>query len=48
MFPGKVKIVKSKNWKDEENPNQKVMKYKLVQGCKFITTTDWKIEEKLG
>ncbi len=45
MESGKIKIVKAKSWKNPtENPNNKVLKFKVVQGCKFITTTDWYTE----
>ncbi len=37
MEPGKLKIVKAKNWKTETNPNNMEIEFKLVQGCKFIT-----------
>jgi hypothetical protein len=41
--PGTVKIVKAKNRRIEinENPNGLMRDWKLVQGWKFITTTDW-------
>jgi hypothetical protein len=40
---GKAKIVKAKNWANESvNPNKLFVQFKLVQGCKFIRTDDWK------
>jgi len=43
MEPGKIKIVKGKNWHHEHiNPNGKFRRWKLVAGCKFTgpTTAD--------
>lgn len=42
METGKIKIVKAKNWAGQENPNGLTLDFKLVQGCKFITLTDWR------
>ncbi len=37
MNPGELKIVKGKNWaKPGQNPNGKDIRFKLVDGCKFI------------
>jgi len=41
MDPGKLKIVKAKNWRTEANPNGMLYTFKLTDGCKFIH-----IEEK--
>jgi len=41
MDPGKLKIVKAKNWRTEINPNGILYTFKLIDGCKFIN-----IEEK--
>jgi hypothetical protein len=41
MDPGRLKIVKAKNWRTEVNPNGIVYTFKLTDGCKFIH-----IEEK--
>jgi hypothetical protein len=41
MSPGKIKIVKAKNWKTTENPNGLELEFKLVQGCKFIEDALW-------
>jgi len=41
MDPGRLKIVKAKNWRSEVNPNGIVYTFKLTDGCKFIH-----IEEK--
>ena len=35
---GKCKIIKAKNWRIDENPNQKEFRFDLLQGCKFIQT----------
>jgi hypothetical protein len=43
MNPGELKIVKAKNWAGPLiNPNNFKLKFKLVQGCKFIREGDWK------
>jgi hypothetical protein len=42
---GRVKIVKAKNWKGRENPNQKVRNFKLINGCKFVEQGGWHLEE---
>jgi hypothetical protein len=42
--PGKIKIVKAKNWAGTENPNGLQMDFKLAQGCKFIPQGNWKKE----
>jgi len=41
MDPGRLKIVKAKNWRTEVNPNGLRYTFKLIEGCKFIN-----IEEK--
>ena len=41
MDPGKLRIVKAKNWRTEVNPNGMLYTFKLTDGCKFI-----QIEEK--
>lgn len=47
MDPGKIKIQKAKNWADQTyNPKDMVLKFKLVGGCKFIVTEDWRKEEE--
>ncbi len=44
MGNGQIKIVKCKNWaNDERNPNGLSLEYKIVQGCKFIQQSDWSI-----
>lgn len=46
MDHGRIKIVKAKAWRDStRNPNGLVKNFKLVQGYKFSSTTDW-IDEK--
>jgi hypothetical protein len=45
MEPGKLKIVKAKNWRNDEiNPNGLVRAYRLGGGCNFKTTGDWSKE----
>jgi hypothetical protein len=47
MDSGKLKIEKGKNWANElVNPNNMYVEFKLVQGCKFIQSDDWKREER--
>lgn len=47
MDRGKIKIVKAKAWRDRSrNPNGLVKNFKLVQGYKFSSTTDWIQEDK--
>ena len=41
---GNLKIVKAKNWATEVNPNNLNIKFKLIQGAKFIRTSEWKKE----
>lgn len=41
MSPGKLKIVKAKNWKSSENPNGKQVTFKVVKGCNFILQKNW-------
>jgi len=41
MEPGKVKIVKAKNWACSINPNRLECDFKIVQGCEFHTMIDW-------
>jgi len=36
MDPGRLKIIKAKNWRTEVNPNGVVYTFKLTDGCKFI------------
>jgi hypothetical protein len=44
MGNGQIKIVKCKNWAQEDkNPNGLSLEYKIVQGCKFIRSSDWSI-----
>lgn len=43
MSPGRLKIVKAKNWvKSDVNPNRLECEFKLVGGIKFIQTSGWK------
>lgn len=39
--PGKVKIVKAKNWRTEVNPNGLFKTFKLVGGAKFVSESSW-------
>lgn len=43
---GIIKIVKGKNWAREDyNPNGISRSFKLIQGAKFVPTSDWKREK---
>lgn len=42
MEPGKLKIIKGKNWASEKNPNGMSIDFKLVNGCKFLNTSSWR------
>ena len=43
MEPGLIKVIKAKNWADGKvNPNGMQRGFKLVSGCEFVPTTDWK------
>jgi len=42
---GKAKIVKAKSWKGAENPNKKIVEFKLVHGWKFVPQGHWHSEE---
>lgn len=42
MEPGRLKIVKAKNWASQNNPNGLFIDFKLVNGCEFINTSSWK------
>ena len=35
------KIVKAKNWATSENPNGKMIRYKIYQGCNLYSKGDW-------
>lgn len=35
---GKCKIIKAKNWRTDQNPNQMEFRFDLLQGCKFMQT----------
>lgn len=41
MGGNEVKIMVGKNWVTESNPVGLVRSFKLVQGCKFIPTSEW-------
>lgn len=45
MSPGILKIVKAKNWKGIDNPNGKVVKFRIVQGSTLIQQTLWARED---
>lgn len=48
MEPGKLKIVKAKNWLNATmNPNGMCMEFKLAKGCYFKGTGTWRREETL-
>lgn len=38
---GVLKIVKAKNWATEVNPNGLCISFKIIQGAKLITTSEW-------
>lgn len=42
MDPGRITIVKCKEWRGTRNPNGLSMTFKLVGGWKFIETSSWK------
>ncbi len=42
---GVMKIVSAKNWTTHENPNGKVMHFKLVGGSQFLPQGEWASEE---
>jgi hypothetical protein len=47
MEAGKLKIVKAKNWiNDQINPNGHFIEWRLGGGCNFKATADWKREVK--
>lgn len=41
MYPGKLRIVKGKNWVGFDNPNGLEIDFKLSKGCKFFPTNQW-------
>lgn len=42
MEPGRLKIVKAKSWVDSsDNPNGKSIKFKILDGCRFIIESRW-------
>ena len=43
--PGKLKIIKAKEWRGTDNPNGKYKKFKLIQGWKFQPDEDWTDED---
>lgn len=46
MSPHRVRFAKVKAWANpEDNPNGKVLEYKLRAGCHFTVTRDWHHEE---
>jgi hypothetical protein len=42
MEHGKARIEKAKNWTSQINPNGLECQFKLIKGCKFIVTEDWR------
>jgi hypothetical protein len=44
--PGRLKIVKAKEWRGTENPNGKFKRFKLVQGWKFMPDPDLITEDQ--
>lgn len=48
MDPGRIKIVKAKNWVyAHRNPNSLIKEFKLLAGATFIETSDWHKENEL-
>ena len=47
LRPGTAKIVKVKDWNGESNPNEKICRFKLIKGAKFIPQTPWEYAENL-
>ena len=46
MDKGKLTIQKAKNWTDPtSNPNDLILKFKVLAGCQLIITEDWHKEE---
>ena len=43
-YPGIAKIIKLKDWKEENNPNNKICEFKLVNASKFVSSSPWHIE----
>jgi hypothetical protein len=41
LEPGKLKIVKAKNWKTDRNPNGLEIRFKTVNGCDLIPQGNW-------
>ncbi len=46
MDSGIIKIVKCKNWQEEQNPNGLSKRFRLVQGWKFIEDSQWEKEQE--
>ncbi len=45
MESNKIKIVKAKNWAvPHQNPNGQILNFKIINGCKFQVTEDWRKE----
>lgn len=42
MGRGRMKIVKAKNWKGDDNPNGKMIEFKLYKGNEFSTVGYWR------
>lgn len=41
MSPGKLKIIKAKNWAGAENPNRLQIDFRIVDGCKLVSKGKW-------
>jgi len=41
LEPGLIKIVKAKNWCTKDNPNGLQLKFKIVDGCRFLPQGEW-------
>lgn len=40
-YPGIAKIIKLKDWKKDDNPNNQICEFKLVNASKFIQSSPW-------
>ncbi|MDC0336270.1 hypothetical protein OAN24_05190 [Pseudodesulfovibrio sp.] len=48
MEPGKVRIVKGKNWATDRNPNGLEMRFKIVNGCELLPQGQWQYASQQG
>jgi len=45
MDQNKLSIQKAKNWASTENPNNMTVRFKLIDGCRFMKQGDWTRKE---